>query len=227
LARQDVPEDFAGFVRSEHFPCVGAKAALALGHLSTFEAGNIALPYCDAAIHAALVDFGEAVEEAKPLMQSFACLFRSGPIVSDAQFEAALWARLQALHDIDVRACVNWAANVSSDPRSPHFSMSIAGVAYFVVGLHPGATRASRRFSRPALIFNPHVQFEQLRADGRYGVMQTIVRERELQAGQGVNPMLSEFGDRGEAPQYSGRRVEADWVCPLKVRTTAPEKVSA
>ena len=151
-------------------------------------------------------------------MRSFACLFRSGPVATDRTFERQLWARLQGLHDIDARRGAAWADGVSMDPASPQFSMSIAGAAYFVVGLHPGAARAARRFGRPALIFNPHVQFEQLRADGRYAAIQTIVRNREVSAGQGVNPMLSEFGERGEAPQYSGRLVSADWICPLKVR---------
>lgn len=219
MARQEVPADFSEFVSSDRFPCVGAKSALALGHLATFEAGNIALPYADAAIHAALVAFGDGVAPERPAMQSFACLFRVGPVTSDEQFERCLWARLQALHDIDVRDGAGWAANVSKDPGSPHFSMSVGGVAYFVVGLHPGASRASRRFGRPALIFNPHAQFEKLRADGRYAAMQAIVREREVRAGHGVNPMLSEFGERGEAPQYSGRLVGPDWVCPLKVRS--------
>ena len=217
MAGQQVPADFAAFIGSERFPCVGAKSALALGHLEFFEAGAIALADSDAAIHAALATFGDRRAET-PAMRSFACLFRSGPVASDHAFERQLWARLQGLHDIDARAGAAWADRVSKDPGSPHFSMSIAGAAYFVVGLHPGAARAARRFGRPALIFNPHVQFEQLRADGRYAAIQTIVRNREVSAGQGVNPMLSEFGERGEAPQYSGRLVSADWICPLKVR---------
>ncbi len=152
-------------------------------------------------------------------MRSFACLFRPAPEIDDEGFERHLWARLQGLHDIDARAGAPWADHVSKDPGSPHFSMSVALVAYFVVGLHPGASRAARRFGRPALIFNPHIQFEQLRADGRYASMQTIIRSREVRAGHGVNPMLSEFGERGEAPQYSGRLVDADWVCPFKARS--------
>ena len=219
MARQQVPADFADFLGSDRFPCVGAKSALALGHLEIFEAGNIALPCCDAALHATLVSFGAAIAGTRPAMRSFACLFRTGLVTSDEAFERQLWARLQALYDIDARAGAAWADNVSNDPGSPKFSMSIAGVAYFVVGLHPGASRAARRYGRPALIFNPHIQFEHLRADGRYATMQAVIRSREASAGHGVNPMLSEFGERGEAPQYSGRLVGADWVCPLKVRS--------
>ncbi len=96
--------------------------------------------------------------------------------------------------------------------------MSIAGAAYFVIGLHPGASRAARRFGRPAMVFNPHQQFDQLRADGRYAAIQTIVRRVEVAAGNPVNPMLGDFGVSREAAQYSGRFVGPDWVCPLKVR---------
>ena len=35
----------------------------------------------------------------------------------------------------------------------------------------------------------------------------------------GINPMLSEFGERSEATQYAGRKVGAAWTCPLRVRT--------
>lgn len=52
---------------------------------------------------------------------------------------------------------------VSSDPDDPHFSLSFGGEAFFVVGLHPNASRPARRFSRPAMIFNLHDQFEELR----------------------------------------------------------------
>ena len=83
---------------------------------------------------------------------------------------------------------------VSREPESPDFSFSVGGIAYFVVGLHPGASRAARRFCRPALVFNPHEQFERLRSDGRYYAMQSIIREREIARHGSINPMLSDFG---------------------------------
>jgi len=92
----------------------------------------------------------------------------------------AFWARAQGLHDIDAASGARWAEGVAREPNSPDFSFSVGGAAYFVVGLHPGASRAARRFCRPALIFNPHEQFERLRADGRYHTMQSIIREREI-----------------------------------------------
>lgn len=216
LALHAVPEDFADFIRSDAFPCVGAKSVLALDRLTAFEAGSITSSAHDADIHAALSTFGAQAPEAA--LRSFACLFDDTREMSEAAFEDALWARLQALHDIDVKRRIGWAENVASEPASTRFCMSIGGRAYFVVGLHPGASRAARRFRRAALVFNPHEQFQQLRADGRYGQIQSINRQRELSRHGSINPMLADFGAGHEAAQYSGREVGADWVCPLEVK---------
>jgi FPC/CPF motif-containing protein YcgG len=214
-----IPADFAAFVQSDAFPCVGAKSAMAVGGLCVFEAGDFSSPDHDAAIHRAITDFGEWALKETTGLASFACLFSHGPRMSEAEFEAALWARAQGLHDIDAASGAPWAQGVSREPESPDFSFSIGGVAYVVVGLHSGASRAARRFCRPALVFNPHEQFERLRRDGRYYAMQSIVREREIARHGSINPMLSDFGSGREAAQYSGRQVEDGWVCPLRVRT--------
>jgi FPC/CPF motif-containing protein YcgG len=192
---------------------------LALGGLVVMEAGDFTSGEHDAAIHSALVDFSGRANEETAGLHSFACLFRHGPKLGEADFEAALWARAQSLHDIDAASGAHWADGVSREPESPDFSFSVAGAAYFVVGLHPGASRAARRFCRPALIFNPHAQFERLRADGRYYQMQSIIREREIARHGSINPMLSDFGSGREAAQYSGRHVGEGWTCPLRVKT--------
>jgi len=93
--------------------------------------------------------------------------------------------------------------------------MSIAGHSYFIVGLHPNASRTARRFGRPAIVFNSQAQFSGLRADGRYSAMQSIIRARDTALEGSINPMLGEHGQALQAPQYSGRRVGADWKCPF------------
>lgn len=192
---------------------------MALGGLVVIEAGDFTSNDHDTAIHAALVDFSSRAMEQTAGLHSFACLFRHGAKLSEQEFEAALWARVQGLHDIDAASGADWADGVAREPESPDFSFSVAGAAYFVVGLHPGASRDARRFCRPALIFNPHAQFERLRADGRYGQMQSIIREREIARHGSINPMLSDFGSGREAAQYSGRHVGEGWTCPLHVKT--------
>lgn len=214
-----MPSDFLAFIRSEAFPCVGAKSAHALRGLGVFEAGDFTCGDHDTAIHRALTQFAADAREGRAGLVSFAVLFTPRPTMSEAAFEAALWARAQGLHDVDAQSGAPWAEGVSREPDAADFSFSLGGVAYFVVGLHPGASRAARRFRRPALVFNPHEQFERLRQDGRYAKMQSIIRERELARHGSINPMLSDFGSGREAAQYSGRRVGPGWTCPLRVRT--------
>ena len=209
----------ADFVRSEAFPCVGAKATLAQGTLHTFDAHSIESSTDDVRLRTALMQFAREAVKVPARLHSFACIYADRRVMSEVAFETALWNRLQALHDLDVEAGDAWAPEVDDDPASSHFSMSIGGVAYFVIGLHPGASRAARRFNRATMIFNLHAQFEGLRADGRFDVIRSIVRAREIETVGDVNPMLGDFGARGEAPQYSGRLVGRDWCCPLRVKS--------
>jgi uncharacterized protein len=82
--------------------------------------------------------------------------------------------------------------------------------------LHPNASRPARRFSRPALVFNLHDQFERLREEGRYDRMRERIVERDLALAGSINPMLARHGEVSEARQYSGRKVEAGWRCPFQ-----------
>ncbi len=94
----------------------------------------------------------------------------------------------------------------------------MAGNAFFVVGMHPDASRAARRFAWPTLVFNAHEQFEHLREDGRYGGLQRQIRARELRLDGTLNPNLADFGRHSEARQYSGRATEDSWRCPFQHR---------
>lgn len=218
MSSQTPEEAFEAFVRSDSFPCVGAKSALARDTITLVAAEAIDSARDDLDIHAALKRFGDELVFDTPLVQSFAVLF-GGPRSLDEQgFEKALWDRLQSLHNLDVASGMTWVDDVARDPSSAHFSMSLAGQAYFVVGLHPGASRPARRFDYPAMIFNSHRQFEKLRADGRYQKMQAIIRQRDEALAGSINPMLDDFGKASEARQYSGRKVEPDWACPLAIK---------
>ena len=67
----------------------------------------------------------------------------------------------------------------------------------------------------PCLVFNFHEQFEQLKASGKYTVLQDAIRTRDIALQGSINPVLARFGETSEARQYSGRAVEADWQCPF------------
>ena len=144
---------------------------------------------------------------------SFIAMFRD-QVAGEKSFESALWNHLQLMHDHDSLR-FDWDPSVASDPASSDFSFSVGGRAFFVVGLHPAASRVARRAPFPCLVFNFHNQFESLKASGKYQGMQTVIRSREVKLQGSVNPVLARFGAASEARQYSGRNVHTDWQCPF------------
>jgi uncharacterized protein len=208
-------ERFAHFITQPEFPCIGAKAALAQGGLGMLFADDIASSRDDHAIHAAMVIEATKVIGHDPILRSFVVIFDADNNLDEGAFEIALWQRLSGLAAIDAKDNTPWAGNASADVAAPDYAMSVGGVAYFVIGLHPNASRAARRFSQCALVFNAHRQFETMRTDGRYERFQATNRARELAINGSINPMLREFGHGSEASQYSGRKVDATWVCPF------------
>jgi FPC/CPF motif-containing protein YcgG len=203
------------------FPCVGAKAALARGTLQVLACDRIDSAWDDVRIHDALLAFASAYRREKTLFRSFAVIF-DGPVdLDEAGFEAALWARVQSLSDKDVWRGQGYDDRVSADPGNPHFSLSFGGEGFFLVGLHPHASRPARRFDRPALVFNLHDQFERLRAENKYEIMREKIMARDETLAGSRNPMLARHGDASEARQYSGRVVDPDWRAPFTYRGDA------
>ena len=149
------------------------------------------------------------------LFQSFAVVFDGPDDLTETEFEQHLWNRVQSLTEKDVHADQLHDARVSSDPGDPHFSLSFGGQGFFVVGLHPNASRRARRFERPTLVFNLHDQFERLREEGRYEKLRSTILARDDVYSGGLNPMLSRHGAASEARQYSGRAVDEAWACPF------------
>ena len=202
-------------VADRGFPCVGAKSAMARGTLEVLACNRIDSAWDDLRIHDALMRWAAAYRSDPGLFRSFAVVFEGPDDLDEPAFEAALWARVQSLSDKDVWRGQPYDERVSADPDSPHFSLSFGGEAFFIVGLHPHASRPARRFARPTMVFNLHDQFETLRAEGKYeGLREKILVRDESLAGS-RNPMLSRHGDASEARQYSGRAVDGEWACPF------------
>ncbi|ESQ83918.1 hypothetical protein AEAC466_11355 [Asticcacaulis sp. AC466] len=214
--QESLSDAFRAFVKEKQFPCVGAKSALARGQMTIVEMGDIRCPRDDARIYDQLSEFAANFKSAPDLFQTFVVIFDTQAILSEVVFEEALWTRIQALHDIDVARGNAYDPRVSADPASPAFSLSFASEAFYLVGLHPGASRPARRFRVPTLVFNAHDQFEQLRADGRYETLRANIIDRDVALAGSPNPMLARHGDRSEAAQYSGRPVGDDWKCPFR-----------
>lgn len=213
---------FRAFLRRPAFPCVGAKSALQRGQLRLVVAGDLAAGRDDDRIYPALLAFVARTREAPGLFQSFAVLFEGPTSLTEEAFETHLWARIQALSDRDSRVGLPYDPRVRADPDDPHFALSLGGEAFFVVGLHPGASRPARRFEAPALVFNLREQFVRLRAEGRYESLRAAILDRDLAWTGSINPMLARHGETSEARQYSGRLVGEAWTCPFRRRETAP-----
>jgi len=204
------------------FPCVGAKAALAKGTLSVLACDRIDSAWDDLRVHDGLVRFAESYRNDPGLFRSYAVVFDGPGDLSETEFERALWQRVQSLSDKDVWRGQSYDRSVSADPDSPHFSLSFGGEAFFIVGLHPSASRPARRFGRPCMVFNLHDQFEQLRAQGKYEGMREKIMVRDEALAGSRNPMLARHGEMSEARQYSGRAVGGDWACPFHYSGAVP-----
>ena len=211
-----VRDELLARVGEVSFPCVGAKSALARGMLKVMTCHSLASAWDDVLIHSELLDWARAYRADPSGLRSLAAVFEGPFDLSEEAFEAAMWERLQSLSDKDEWRGQSYAECVSPDPEDPHFSLSFGGEAFFVVGLHPNASRAARRFPRPTLVFNLHDQFERLRAEGRYERMREKILERDVALAGSVNPMLARHGEASEARQYSGRAVDAAWQCPFR-----------
>lgn len=215
-ATEDILEEFKNFILDGTYPCVAARAAVSRGHLPCLVAQNIDQADDDARMLLFIYDFIIQFRKAKSALHSAAVIFTGPGNITEEHFETFLWARLQCLSKLDAGR-FPYDERVSPDPASPHFSFSLGEEAFFIIGLHPASSRPARRFKYPAIIFNPHTQFDNLRAGHQYDNMKKIVRKRDKIYSGSINPMLKDFGEASEAMQYSGRQYNAEWTCPLHI----------
>ncbi|MXO73062.1 guanitoxin biosynthesis heme-dependent pre-guanitoxin N-hydroxylase GntA [Alteraurantiacibacter buctensis] len=215
-AGERLADELEHWITDQGFPCVGAKSALARGNLKVVPALDLTSAWNDVAIHDALLHWAWEYRDDPEGLRSLAVVFEGPLDLTEEQFEQFIWQRIQSLADKDHWRGQPYDASVSADPASPHFSLSFGGQAYFVVGLHPNASRPARRFGRPTMVFNLHDQFERLRAEGQYERMREKILKRDEKLAGDINPMLSRHGEASEALQYSGREVPPDWVPPFE-----------
>jgi uncharacterized protein len=213
-------EAFRNFVLHPDFSCLGAKAAIQNNTYRFSFYPEMNTPQTTAAL---AFDFWRFVQE-RPKLDSLFTTFVSSfaaPVINDEhQWEKILWSQLQSLHELD-REHYAWDESVESDPESAEFSFSFAGQAFFIVGLFPESSRRARRFAYPTLVFNLRAQFEWLRERGQFERIREAIRVRDYKLQGSLNPNLSDFGERSEARQYSGRAVEENWRCPFHAGATA------
>lgn len=186
------------------------------GMLEVVTAWSLTSAWDDVAIHKALLDWSKLYEADSNGLRSLAVVFSEPGDLTEAEFENALWDRVQSLSNKDQWLGQRYEAGVSSDPDDPQFSLSFGEKAYFIVGMHPRASRAARRMAYPTMVFNLHDQFVRLREEQRYEKLRAAILSRDEKLDGSINPMLARHGEISEARQYSGRAVNDDWQCPFK-----------
>ncbi len=214
--RDAFADRFRSFVSHRAFPCVGAKSALNRGRMEFGVYDTLADDDAAASLCEQLADF--AARHPNPGVDpvSFVAMFRQ-PVANESEFHQKLWAHLQAMHDLDA-VDHPWDATVSADIDDKKFSFSIASRAFFVVGLHPHASRLARQAPFPCLVFNFHDQFEAMRRDGKYAKLQDAIRSRDIALQGDINPTLARFGEGSEAAQYSGFPIASPSACAFVAR---------
>lgn len=215
--QQHIIEEYSAYLKKKGFPCIAARAALARQRVRCVVADNMACPKDDRPILQFLYRFIDDYRNTKEFYNSAAVIFGNPGNITEEEFDELLWKRLQALSNLDA---ANYAFDkrVSNLPSSLHFSFSLGEEAFYIIGLHSNSSRQARRFAYPTLVFNPHAQFEQLRQTGKYEIMKNVVRKRDIALSGSVNPMLEDFGIVSEVYQYSGRKYDDTWECPLKIK---------
>lgn len=190
------------FIMNKNFPCVMAKAVASKGMLSFNEIPEIETDASVKTVLQKFYKFIDAYRENPDRLSSFIlCLNKD---YSFEEFENYFWKFLKLLNDQDKKN-YNHDPRVSSDINDGNFSFSVKEEAFFILALHPESPRLSRRFLRPAIVFNPHQQFENLRKAGIFNRIKEIIRKRDFLLQGSSNPMLNDFGDKSEIYQYMGR----------------------
>ena len=211
-----VQDVFSSYVLDGAHPCVMARSITNRKQifLATYSTMGDASSYA-AVCH----DLYEilSISAREGILNTMAAVFPDKQFETELAFEKALWQQLNGMHRVD-REFFSWDSCVSNDPNDSEFSFSVGGAAWYVVGLHPNASRKSRQFKVPTLIFNRHQRFEALREQGRYDSLRSTIRERDIQLQGNVNPVLKNHGEASEAIQYSGRAAANDWMCPFSAK---------
>jgi FPC/CPF motif-containing protein YcgG len=208
--------EYHQYLTAKEFPCVAAKAASSRQQVQCMVATHMACPKDDRTILQFLYSFIDHYRQSNEMYHSAAIIFQQPTTLTEEAFDDFLWQRLQSLSTMDA-ANFGYDARVDFDPASPNFSYSLKEEAFFIIGLHPGSSRAARQFSYPTLVFNPHRQFEQLKETAKYQNLKHVVRKRDIAYSGTINPMLEDFGAASEVYQYSGRQYDSQWQCPLKI----------
>ncbi len=215
LLTQHIHNLFKATVESDTFPCVGAKIAF---NKSSYRFGLYADMNSDdvqKALTYDLFNFAQEQKESGGGFTTFIVCFKEPYMSSAMQFEDETWRLLGALAGMD-RLHHAWDTMASDDPDNSNFAFSFAQTAYFVAALSPASPRWSRRFLLPALVFNAHYQFEEMKKKGVFEKMRDLIRGKDEKLQGMPNMLADDFGNSSEAAQYCAvERKEKISQCPF------------
>jgi FPC/CPF motif-containing protein YcgG len=216
--RARIITDVVAFVGDARYPCLGARSSLRAGGLRVRIYGPMSAERTTSALSKDLALFAVESGASRGFAAMMAVFVESAP-ETELAFEGRLWDQLDAVSATDE---TTWAESVSADRDDPRYAFSFAGRPFFVVGMHPESSRHARRLAWPALVFNPHEQFRQLRASNRFERLRAAIRRRDIALQGTINPNLADAGEASEARQYSGRDSGAATACPFHRRVAKP-----
>ncbi len=204
--------NFKKFILDDNHPCIMAQTVFSLDKVDFHEYENFGSKSAAKKILKDLTTYISGYDFESRDFFTFIATFRGRKDFTEKQFEQILWKQLQFLHEVDDKP---WDPEVESNPDDNKFSFSLAGKAFYIVGLHPNSSRMARQSPAPTMVFNLHWQFEKLREMGTYDNVRDKIRERDIELQGSMNPMLHNFGEASEVRQYSGRKVGEEWKCPF------------
>lgn len=208
--------EYKTYIENKDFPCVAARASFSKNQTKVMVADHIGYAIDDNSILKFMYAFVDEYRSSNNAFDSAAIIFKCQQVLSEEMFDSMMWQRLQALSTLDAKQ-YNYDNRVTADPNSANFSYSLKEEAFFIIGLHKASSRPARQFTYPTLVFNPHAQFELMKETEQYSKMQKIVRKRDVSYSGSVNPMLQDFGNASEVYQYSGKKYDNQWQCPLNI----------
>ena len=147
---------FTEIVGHRDYPCLGARSVIRRDRATVGVYGELDALATAPLLLQDLEEFASGVDLNEGFA-SFIAIFRGPRIIDERHFERLLWSQLRRLHALDEAP---WSEEVSADSDDVGFAFSVAGSAYFLVGMHPMASRVARRAASPILVFNLHEQLQ-------------------------------------------------------------------
>lgn len=212
IAPIEIKKSFKEFIINKNHPCVMARSLFTNDDVEIHSFAELGSKKTAEELLKAIEQYLLRYNFEDKKFETLIAVFPNEEIISELEFEEKMWKQLQLLHNIDSHP---WDSEVSSNPEDSKFSFSIAGKAFYIIGMHPKSSRMARQAPFPAMVFNLHWQFEKLRDMGVYQRVKKRIRKADEKLQGSINPMLDDFGDSSEARQYSGRTVDESWKCPF------------